>query len=218
MKYTFVLSHGFGFSSSFWDGFRKELERERFVEKIIVWEQGYFGADPVCPLPLGERCVGVGHSLGLCQLLKRKQKWHALVSVNGFTNFLSAKKGVYEQRQYELRKFTEMFFRDSKMTLKIFYDNCGYKGEHLEGINEQRLAQCLAMMSESFSLTAPTLALYEREDRVVPYAVTKDNFYDHPQAVCRQISGQSHVLPLHSSSDILFFLREFLLYNMGQSW
>jgi len=173
----FVFCHGFGFDNNFWNQISCYFSQEH----CSYLNRGYF-ANPISYQHLeGHEIIGIGHSLGLANLLTMNIKFKYLIGLNSFSNFLGSNPKVRKQRLIALRSIRKNLLINPYATLQHFYRNCG-AAELSNNIDKQQLNLPL-LLSDLRSLehthylpNIPTLILSSNDDIIVPTAIINDNF------------------------------------------
>lgn len=186
----FVLVHGWGFHVGIWADFVTQLEGA----EITLIDLGFVSGGPQGEDQWPQNSIAIGHSLGLLWLLKQKQPFRGLVSIQGFDCFSCH---VPVSRISALKRGLA---RDSGGTLQAFWRSCGVPGFALpEALNVPRLDEGLDWLmhwdaSEAKQqLDCPMLALATRDDQIVPPAMT-ESIWNDTGIVWANDGG--HVLPL----------------------
>lgn len=179
----FIFCHGFGFDKNFWQKLTPYFSKE----EIILLDMGYFYAPENLP-PLEEaNFIGVGHSLGLTQLLNLPIKFNKIIGLNSFINYLGYDKKLNEQRLRELTLLTKNIVRDPALQLTNFMCACGIAelAEQISSkkINDEKLLNDLQLLKTPSKLPdMPTLMINSADDIIVPLTLLDDNFkYFKPQ-------------------------------------
>lgn len=196
MKPTLVLVHGWGFAPSFWEPLRATPVLASLPTLAV--DLGFFGAAPT-PLPEGVPLVGVGHSLGFSWLLRQDLPWRGLVSINGFARFVAGPDfpaGVHPRLLDRMRK---RFAEAPEVVVSDFLRRCGVETPTTEGMDVARLAEGLDWLASGderealASFSGPCLALADREDPIVPEALSRASAFS---ALRWSEGGGGHLLPL----------------------
>lgn len=118
----FILCHGWGLDSHYWEPLLKELKPAHF----LLWDLGYFGEESL-PEP-HENChwIGIGHSLGICKLLERFPQLKWLLGLQSFTNFLGFEKSENLRRQRILLQMQREFSKNPEAVLKNFHQTAKF--------------------------------------------------------------------------------------------
>lgn len=215
MKDCFIFSHGWGLTAQFWENLKPY-----FTDcNCVFLDHGYFGEMLLSPLLGGgareANFIGIGHSLGLIKLLKLNIKFKALVSLQGFINFLGSQPNLREQRQLELQALKEHFSTNPEKTLRSLHKKCGIDQEDLfdfTNINLEKLTQDFPFFEQIFVLPPdiPLLVLAAKNDRVVSPELINDNFLEQKQVkMVLQAKGR-HGLGYQESHFIYEQIRGFL--------
>lgn len=213
MKIGLIWSHGWGFSQQIW---KRLVPLLPFESHCLDW--GYF-SEPV-PLPLLDpdtHWVGIGHSLGLIQLLDLPVPWHALIGMQCFVDFLTQQPVLRSVRKKECAILSLSFRKDPQKTLNAFYQRCQTDSRPLAlgPINFSKLEADLQKLTLKKDMPpVPFLVLGASEDPIVPLTVIHDNFLQLPQTRIKiKPHCSTHVLPnteaLWARTQIIHFLSEF---------
>lgn len=210
MKYTLVLSHGFGMDPSLWQDLLPFFKKDLDIHDVILWDHGYFGRR-VITIPKTGVLVGVGHSLGLAHLICSSVAWHALIGVNSFMSFVGFDPVLRARRMKELDYFEKTLWSDPERVLKQFYKKCGFAPHAQASLNMTHLREDFPMLREAHRFSVPGHFLYEKEDRIVPLDIIQDNLKQAPHISFTECIGQTHVLPISDPELVYLRIKDFLL-------
>ena len=209
MKLVFV--HGWGFDESLWRDLRAALPD---FESDAV-DLGFFGR-PRSVKPNGEAVIAVGHSLGLLWLLhERPFPWRALVSVSGIPRFTKSPDYRFGIGARVLDAMIARFEKEPAATLDDFIANCGVDARQPASADTKRLRDGLLWLKswdarDQFAAErAPMLALYSRDDAIVPEDLSTELFANRTGTVRAVESSGGHALPLTRTAWCADNIREF---------
>ena len=206
----FVFCHGFGFDNNFWNQISCHFSQEH----CSYLNRGYF-ANPISYQHLeGHEIIGIGHSLGLANLLTMNIKFKYLIGLNSFNNFLGSNPKVRKQRLIALRSIRKNLLINPCATLQHFYRNCG-AAELSNKIDKQQLNLPLLLsdlrsLEHTHSLpNIPTLILSSNDDIIVPTAIINDNFQSS-SVYLDSISHAGHALGFKAAQPVYAKIMSFL--------
>lgn len=211
MSQTIVFVHGWGFDARIWDQLRAHLSE---IPSVAL-DLGFRDSKSKMPeIPAGE-IIAVGHSLGFLWLLKNRPfAWRKIVSVNGFSKFLSADDFPSGLDARILNAMIKHCKQDAPAVVVDFFKNCGHD-EKLEAFNQDKLVAGLLWLRDwdiRETLKAektPVLALAGTDDPIVPQALTEASFSDQKRAQL-QWQGGGHLLPLSAPAWCADHIRDFI--------
>lgn len=201
MTAPFLFQHGWGLDASLWDGMRDMLGEHVGSARA----QGYFGAAEDRPVgaPVGAPgdapVIGVGHSLGVMQLLLDPPPagLAGLVAINGFTRFSAAPDHPDGVPVRLLRRMMQRLDEGADATVQAFRARCGLEAPLPGPARVPVLRRGLELLCEGdarpafHALDCPVLALAGATDAIAPAALSRACF----EAV-RWVERGGHLLPL----------------------
>lgn len=209
MKLVFV--HGWGFDASLWRDLCAALPD--FETETV--DLGFFG-HPRDVKPNGEDVIAVGHSLGFLWLLhERPFDWRALISVAGIPRFTKAPDYRFGVDSRLLEATAARFAADPSETLGDFLARCGARGQGHNGVDRARLAEGLSWLKDwdardvLKSETAPVLAVYSKDDAIVPKDLSEEIFARRPDTARAVAESGGHALPLNRPQWCAEHIRDF---------
>lgn len=201
-----VFVHGWGFSTSLWDGVIAQLED---INPHVV-DLGFFGS-PQNTINLPDNSILIGHSLGVMWLLKHLPHNPAgLISINGFDCFYRyTDKAILQAMQLRLR-------RNPLALMQAFWAGCGYDSDTNtpNDPDTERLAKGLDWLMQwdmekaHRKLSCPVLALASKDDRILPHQATSAIWAG--DTLCWR-ETESHILPVSDHIWCAEHIKEFRL-------
>lgn len=216
-----VFTHGWSFDANLWTPLRQHLESVGFLTTTV---------DFVCPspsqIPNNRKVLAIGHSTGVLWLLSTLPfAWDALVSINGFTCFTERPDFPEGVRARIVKRMHQQLELDSEKTIQNFHQQCGlhelsgeqgYPARPLDsGILETGMKCLLENDARSYFAEKgfPALALYAKNDPIVPPTMAQACFESDSQTTLQMNSKGGHLLPLSETEwcaqTILQFVTEF---------
>lgn len=218
MKRVLVFFNGFGANCTFWDNLKPYFSDY----SCVLLSENYFKEDGVIDeqrlkeIFEGKEVIGIGHSLGymkLC-LLQEKYKFFNLkkvVSIEGFSNYLSDIPYVRETREFGINYMKICYAIDSILTLISFQAMCGAVPLFPKAIDEELLQADLELLREKVTPPKiPHLVLSSADDPIIPCWVIEDNFRSFAKILYTQFAG--HILGINSPEWVFKNISEFI-YN-----
>ena len=169
-------------------------------------------------IPDSAHYIGVGHSLGFLKLLRSPYPFTKVIGINAFTSFLGYSAPIYSRRIKEHKAFTRSFTARPLKTLERFYKNCGLdnfelndedpnlKDESMTSLSNMTIdcqpgasitslpvipnGEDLDLMTLNVEPTYPACIINAKNDTIVPYDLTMDNFSKKPDFL-----QSLHILP-----------------------
>lgn len=162
----FIFASGFALDDSFWEPL-KPFFQNHLCE--FLNQESNFKFDPT------ESLIGIGHSYGLHRLLRLPLKWHRLIGIKSFIDFLGNENSLYQKRSIEFTAFKNQFLMKPKSTLNKFYKKCNFKPNCMP-LYEDALNDLDALAKPIPLPKTPTLIIGGERDPVVPMELIEDNF------------------------------------------
>jgi pimeloyl-[acyl-carrier protein] methyl ester esterase len=198
MTAPLLFLHGWGFDASLWSGMRAVLGDHTGS----VRELGYFDAAARdCPLggPADAPVIGVGHSLGIMQLLLDPPPagLAGLVAINGFTRFSESPDHPDGVPVRLLRRMMQRLDEDADATVQAFRARCGLEAPLPGPARVAVLRRGLELLCEGdarpafHALGCPVLVLAGETDAIAPAALSRACFEK-----VRWVERGGHLLPL----------------------
>ena len=211
MTPRFLFVPGWAMDASLWDAVRDELGGQAG----IVGGPHYFGSTADAPAPdrplADAPVIGVGHSLGVMQLLDEPPAGLVgLVAINGFTRFASAADHPAGVPVRLLQRMMQRLDQDADATVAAFRARCGLAAKPCGHASVPALRRGLQMLVEGDrrqawrNLAVPVLALASRQDPIVPPALSVACFGTPLWA-----PAGGHLLPLSHAGLCARTLRDF---------
>ncbi len=201
---NFLLCHGWGFDSSFWQNLTPLLA----PHTVYTVDLGYFGNPK--PFPTSGTWIGIGHSLGLIKLLQTRLTFSALIGLNSFLNFLGP-FSLHERREKELLKMIQSFEKDPEKTLASFYKMCGVDFQVTrDHINKALLLNDLKSLFVDYSELLPPipcLSLESKNDIIVPLECGLGHYPKVTQPILEEgRHGLGFLYPLEVKAQVTAYL------------
>ncbi len=217
----FALCHGWGFNSNALQPLANQL-RQCFPEAALtLWDIGFTGKPHHALLDPRYQWIAIGHSYGFAYLIQQNMDWHAAISINGFTRLCHHPGYCHGLPPHIIDSMLKHLCMDMSATLSAFYMRCGISSaQAIERAQEnyfdkKNLIHHLKCMRD-LNIAPPTypfLVLCSNHDKIVPPALTDENFGSTPH-VLRNLAGD-HALPLKSSDicahEIIQFVKHLLI-------
>lgn len=215
-KYVLAFFSGFGSDYSFWNNL---IPYFRDYECVLLSENYFCESSEVDELSLRKifaekRIIGIGHSLGYMKLCLMQEKYNffkmsKIVSVEGFSNYLSDNAIVRPSRKASLEVMKTCYSINPIGTLIWFQSICGAVPDMPEKVDQKLLMDDLNLLDTKIILpTIPHLVLSSVDDFVIPFSVIQDNFGQSAKIVYTQFA--SHLLgmryPKHVYDEIVKFI------------
>ncbi|MFH1066543.1 MAG: hypothetical protein V1746_01380 [bacterium] len=207
----FIFCHGWGLNANFWN----HLKEHFAAHPCLFWDLGYFN-EPSRPLPEKEsqtEWFGVGHSLGLIQLLQSDVPFKGLIGLQSFLNFLGNDSRLHQARARFLEKMIADFQKNPLASLKTFHAQCEIEFEIPKTMNANLLQQDFQKLKTDFSnLTPkiPCLILGSSDDPIVPPRLLEDNFKHAPHIQIALHSSGLHGLGCKETGFVLQQIQNFV--------
>ncbi|MGB1230235.1 MAG: alpha/beta fold hydrolase [Holosporaceae bacterium] len=192
---VYLFSHGFGLTPTFWKPLLAHFQKEQVFcidwssieepKKLSRLLQSRFRAKT--------HFIGIGHSLGFSKLLHSNVPFKALVGLNAFTHFLGLGKALCQRRTQEHTHFETSFRRNAAQTLAAFYQRGGLPTQETTVPHNILLAD-LDLLRQKTAIRAPCLIINGTKDRIVPPALTKDNFHHEEHITLHMMHSGQHAL------------------------
>lgn len=213
-----VFCHGFGFDSDFWCNLAPYFKEH----DCFFFDLGYFSAKEtiIAPNFKDYQVVAVGHSLGVLKLLKFSSDFKAIISLQGFTNFLGNDPKLHKKRQQEWQQMRTAFNYDPKATMLKFYSRV-FNGSNNE--LRQKLAAKIDLMNikklslDLDDLIIPSeakfnhmLSIASLDDQIVPPILITDNFASSNKVKIVTYNSGGHLLGLVESGLVAQEIKNFL--------
>ncbi len=182
-----VFCHGFGMNQSFW----RNLVPYFVVYDCIFWDLGYFKQEEsiIAPNFKDYQVIAIGHSFGLLKLLNYSAdlniNFKAIISLQGFRNFLGNKALLNKKRQLQWQEMRAAFDNDPKAALLQFYDrvfgcdNILHQEliAKIDQLNLKKISLDLdRLIVPSQSKFNKILSIGSIDDKIVPPILIRDNF------------------------------------------
>ncbi len=202
MTAQLLFVHGWAMDGSVWLAMRERLQARSVPQQAITLrETGYFdGARSDAarePAHVGTPVIGVGHSLGVMQLLATPPAGLAgLMSINGFTRFAEAADHPAGVPTRTLHRMMRRLEQDPAATVAAFRASCGIEAPLPSPPLLPALRRGLELLRDGDTRPrlrrspVPVLALAGTRDAVVPPALSAACFPG-----LRWVEG-GHLLPL----------------------
>lgn len=190
-----IFCHGFGFTPQFFNDLAK-----RFNPDCVDYvDLGYFGGNTIYPTPKNRPLILIGHSLGVRKLANFYHDYDLLISLNGFTNFLSQDKTLAKARKLELKALTYEFRKNPTESLKGFYNACqASEFENLVDFSTLQPDKLLNDLEELYLeadfLDDRCLMINYKQDPIVPKQIIDNNLLAHPFANSIMLDYTGHNL------------------------
>jgi pimeloyl-[acyl-carrier protein] methyl ester esterase len=170
-----IFCHGWGFNKYFF----AKLAALLAEFPSILLDSGYFSPKNIAkimPENHEDYYIGIGHSLGFAEILAMPIKWHALVSISSFGEFIENKND-----KVALLSMIRKFKNRPEIVLKDFYKKCGLSADDLAqfmlhnsaGLDQEFLLQDLKRLislnikDKIAELSCPVLVLHALDDQIV---------------------------------------------------
>lgn len=200
MNYTYVLSHGFGFSDKYW----------RNLVPLLDGEVVYFNKN--LKTQTDKNYIGIGHSLGFSKLNNSEIKFRHLIGLQGFLNFCGSDRKMRLIRENNLNKLIQKFKIDCGNSLKNFYKICGYPFDIPKNINETELINELESMKLSNThCGTKTTIIGSSADQIVPLSIIEDNFSNNNNIDIKYIDGVTHSLGFNNPAFVIDVIKKEVL-------
>lgn len=215
-KYVLAFFSGFGADYRFWNNLIPYFSD---YECVLLSENYFCEPTEVDDSSLrkifaGRRVIGIGHSLGYMKLCLMQEKYNfftmsKIVSIEGFSNYLSDNALVRPSRKMSLEIMKTCYSINPIGTLIWFQSICGAVPDMPEKVDQQLLMKDLNLLDGKVALPdIPHLVLSSVDDFVIPYSVIQDNFGQSAKIVYTQFA--SHLLgmryPKHVYDEIVKFI------------
>lgn len=209
-----ALVHGWGSDDEVWEPLRALLPDM----EIETFDLGFFGRPRRPELASHERVVAVGHSLGFLWLLhERPCGWRALISIGGFSRFTRAPDFPEGVEDRILSRMMARLQEEPARVVEEFRERCGCPGHEVPArLDTKRLGEGLGWLSEWDERDAlaaercPVLALFARDDGVVPPALSERVFASRPSTLVGRSDRGGHALPVSRPEWCAERIRKFL--------
>ncbi|MBY0429865.1 MAG: alpha/beta hydrolase [Rhodospirillales bacterium] len=206
-QFWLVYVQGWGFDPSFWDPLRAHLPE---IESIAV-DLGFRGPPTLPAPPAGRILVGVGHSLGMLWLLKRRlYDWQAAISINGFPRFARGEDFPHGVAPRLLERMIARLSDSPHAVYGDFMRRIGIAEPDLAGLNVEKLAEGLRWLADWDLRPVPEAlvqALAGRADPLLPPELSQSAFAG--KILAFHESG-GHLLPLTDPAWCAARIREAL--------
>lgn len=206
----FLFVHGWAMDATFWDAIRGDLG----ARAGSVRELGYFDPPARARLldlpPPDAPIIGVGHSLGVMQLLGEPPAGLVgLVAVNGFTRFTRADDHPAGVPAQFLHRMMRRLDQDAAAVAAAFRARCGLAGMPPGRALAPVLGRGLALLRDgdlrhALGRVPHVLALAATRDEIVPAALSAACFGEP-----HWVEADGHLLPLTHAALCADMLREF---------
>ncbi len=215
MTPQFLFVHGWAMDPSLWDAVRDELGGHAGTVRGLR----YFAPPPDAPPPdaptsdlslADAPVIGVGHSLGVMQLLDEPPAGLVgLVAINGFTRFAAAADHPAGMPVRLLHRMMHRLDQDADATAAAFRARCGLPampcGRALPALRRGLEMLVRGDRRQAWrDLAIPVLALAARQDGIVPPALSVACFGTPLWA-----PAGGHLLPLSHAPLCARTLRDF---------
>lgn len=195
-----ALVHGWGTDSEMWAPILQELSGL----DAVTFDLGFFGRPRLPRLGRRGDVIAVGHSLGFLWLLhERPFAWRAMVSICGFSRFTRGPDFPVGVAPRVIERMAAKLPRDPASVVAEFRRRCGCPAlERTRRMDAARLGEGLSWLArwdERATLDAepaPVLALFARDDQVVPEALSMRVFEDREGVSVASSADGGHALPL----------------------
>lgn len=213
-----VMAHGWAYNHHFFDSFLATLTPEIQQHTLLVClEAGYFPEQSVEGLMIyteGEWThhptetlhslvlahanapwLGLGHSLGFSKLLEFSVRWHSLISLHGFTHFVSNDKHKVGIPARVLARMFQKAEQNMPAVLSDFHGRCQHEPDW-GTLNEQALLtdlknmgtlDCSSQLTQILEHGTNLHVFNSNEDCIVPIQLTQACFE-------AALSRQGHIL------------------------
>jgi pimeloyl-[acyl-carrier protein] methyl ester esterase len=189
MKPAYLLCHGFGFSHEYWRNLTPLLDGDIvYFDKNFTAKRSY---------------IGIGHSVGFQKLNNSDIKFDYLIGLQGFVNFCGSAEESKKEREQNIDRMIKAFQTNALMSLKMFYNACGYEGSIPETPVEE-LIEDLISMKKSYRCRddCPVLIIGSDDDEIVPMSIISDNFADLRNVTTEKINGVPHSLGFLKAAEV----------------
>jgi pimeloyl-[acyl-carrier protein] methyl ester esterase len=209
-----ALVHGWGSDAEVWKPLLKELSGL----DAVTFDLGFFGRPRLPSLARRADVIAVGHSLGFLWLLhERPFAWRALVSICGFPRFTRGPDFPLGVAPRVLERMAAKLPKDPASVVAEFRRRCGCPlPPRTRRVDAARLGEGLSWLArwdERAALDAertPVLALFARDDDVVPPALSSQVFEDREGVTAASAASGGHALPLTRPAWCATQMRKFL--------
>jgi len=212
MKPRLVFVHGWGFNAGVWSQIAPHFDSY----EITYWGSEYIRyGPPLAPgIPDGSFCVA--YSFGVAQVLaSNPSNLHGLVSICGFDALVARGRGV------AIEAILSGLSRNACAQMRAFWASCGVNRfappEAIDGVELEQGLRTMLKLDAREQLRAasyPILALASRDDRVIPFYVSKTVWEKH--ALVTTDNG-GHGLPMSRASWCVEQIKRFLELHVAQA-
>ncbi|MDY0132830.1 MAG: alpha/beta hydrolase [Desulforegulaceae bacterium] len=211
----FVLQHGWGLSSSCWEGWKNKLGKNFIVS---IPDRGYFGDEKIIKdFKTSSEKILVSHSFGLFLFEKSLlEKADSLIIISGFTKFHPEEKREVRRTRLLMKFMQKKLKLEPEKLLIDFYNGHDLRGNLDSNPDVFLLAKDLEQINtqtpdiESIKKIKNILIIHGAKDMVVPLsraAYLKDNLF---QAEMVEFEDGDHALPFVYENQVIEKIFEFL--------
>ncbi|MBC6497637.1 MAG: alpha/beta hydrolase [Alphaproteobacteria bacterium GM7ARS4] len=227
----YVYAHGWGVDSTLW----QEMAPWPHAHgtRALFYERGYFGMPSPDVRSVIKACaethkvVAVGHSFGLCRLLRlSKTWWHGVVSISGMLCLPSKDDNPCGVRPSLLTASLSRLRASPMAMLRDFYAYCGVEGRALpsheesvmplleEDFKDIQTADERMAWQQLLARGVPCLCLWADDDKVVPSSLSQAHMTGDG-VLCHRWHDGGHMLPftkpLECRQHIQTFMRTMVI-------
>ena len=125
MNYAFILMHGWGSNSDYWQNLVQHLDGNDY----FIYEQGYFANKESSKIEdlhkfvenhSNDKIVGIGHSIGFIKLLETEVEFDYIFGLQSFVNFLGS-GSTLKILSANFQNFISEFLKNQAQMLKDYY-------------------------------------------------------------------------------------------------
>lgn len=216
-KKILVFFNGFGANCTFWDNLKTYFADYSYVllSENYFKESKKINEHELKVVFEGKEIIGIGHSLGYMKLCLLQEKYEffklkKIVSIEGFSNYLSNIPYVREAREFGINYMKNCYTVAPILTLISFQTICGAIPLFPKVIDEKLLQADLELLKNKvIPPKIPHLVLSSIDDPIIPCWVIEDNFRSFAKILYTQFAG--HILGMKSPEWVSKKISEFLL-------
>jgi pimeloyl-ACP methyl ester carboxylesterase len=215
-KNQIILQHGWGLSSSCWNGWKQQLSNDF---SVLTPDRGYFGNKNIITRFESEnKKILVSHSFGLLlfpESLLRQADY--LIIISGFADFHTEDKKEKRRSSMLIKFMKKKLLLTPEKLLFDFYNGHDLRGDFDKYPDTDLLSHDLTAIDtlqadwENIKKVKNILILHGKQDMVVPYSKGLSLHENLKQSRFEGIDDADHALPFTHKDRLISIVTDFIL-------